>query len=56
VYFDTLRETNKTVTAGLERIIPHRTPSIEAIFNDTYGQAFRIQFILHDAWPSRIKR
>ena len=52
VNLDPLRQTNETVSARLEGVIPRRTARIQAVLNNPHGQAAGMETILHHARPS----
>jgi hypothetical protein len=53
---DALLQPIHPISTRLERILPDRTPSIQAILNHSYSQAGVVQLALQYAGPTLVKR
>src|SRR5690606_41245329 len=53
--FNALSQADKTISARLVRIIPNRTTTIQAVFNDTDSFSGRRERIFHDTRPALVE-
>ena len=56
MHLDPLRQASQAVAAGLERIVPHRTPTVEAVLDHPHRFAAGIERAFHHAGPPRVER
>ena len=56
MYFDSLRQPNKTIAAWFEWVIPDCAATVETILDDTYLLAGGAKRYFHDARPAFLER
>src|SRR4030088_1374770 len=53
---DALRESTAPVSTGLERILPHGAPAVQAIFDYSGLSEGGVELVFEDARPTLVKR
>src|SRR5262249_43445923 len=53
--FDTLCKPMQSVSSRLKRILPHRPPAIQAIFNHPHSQSGSVQLAFQNARPALLE-